>query len=322
MAKVIIGIHGLGNKPEEIILKKWWKQSINEGLKANFNKTDNFKFELIYWADILHDKPLDESITDTKSPYFLDEVYTPSPNKPAPETNYKRLEFLDAVENQLDKLLLNDDLTLNYSKISDVIIHKYFRDLEIYYTNEKINLNGYKGIAKEIIRKKVAKIILSHKNDEIFLIAHSMGSIIAYDVLKFIIPDIKINTFVTIGSPLGLPIVRSKIAAEMNNHEVKNKKLQTPDNIVKNWFNFSDPEDKVAINYDLNDNYYANKKGVQPIDFIIHNNYEMDSVRNPHKSFGYLRTKELSLKINNFLLYEKQSAVKRIIKSLFHFFRK
>ena len=39
------------------------------------------------------------------------------------------------------------------------------------------------------------------------LIAHSMGSIIGFDVLTFLATDIKINTFITIGSPLGLPVI-------------------------------------------------------------------------------------------------------------------
>jgi len=177
-------------------------------------------------------------------------------------------------------------------------------------------------VAKDIIRKKVGEVIKLHKNDEIFLIAHSMGSIIAYDVLTFIIPEIKINTFATIGSPLGLPMVRSKIVAEMENPKVIDKMLPAPDNVNKYWFNFSDPEDKVAINYDLNDNYYANKEGIQPMDFIIHNNYEMNNVRNPHKSFGYLRSAELSTEIYDFLISEKQSIMKRLLKSLSEFFSK
>ena len=31
MSKVIIGIHGLGNKPQKNLLEEWWKAAINEG---------------------------------------------------------------------------------------------------------------------------------------------------------------------------------------------------------------------------------------------------------------------------------------------------
>ena len=42
MAKVIIGIHGLGNKPPKDILEKWWKLSIEEGFKKMYNLLGGF----------------------------------------------------------------------------------------------------------------------------------------------------------------------------------------------------------------------------------------------------------------------------------------
>jgi hypothetical protein len=48
MSKIIIGIHGLGNKPPKTILTEWWGKSILEGLKKyNFHIPD-FEFELVY----------------------------------------------------------------------------------------------------------------------------------------------------------------------------------------------------------------------------------------------------------------------------------
>jgi len=42
-SKIIIGIHGLGNKPPKTILEKWWRQAIEDGLK--FNKYSETKFD-------------------------------------------------------------------------------------------------------------------------------------------------------------------------------------------------------------------------------------------------------------------------------------
>ena len=58
MKQVIIGIHGLGNKPPKYLLKKWWKDSIKEGFNKNGFKNELPEFELVYWADILNQKPL------------------------------------------------------------------------------------------------------------------------------------------------------------------------------------------------------------------------------------------------------------------------
>ena len=127
-----------------------------------------------------------------------------------------------------------------------------------------------------------------------------MGSIIAFDILTFALPHFKVDTLVTIGSPLGIPFVRSKIALEQNEKLRLGYKLKTPPE-VKRWYNFSDIEDVVAINYSLKDDFDANEKGVKAVDFIIHNDYEINKIKNPHKSFGYLRTNEFSNVLSEFI---------------------
>jgi hypothetical protein len=58
-----------------------------------------------------------------------------------------------------------------------------------------------------------------------------MGSIIAYDVLTHMLPKSRIHTFVTIGSPLGMPIVISKIVTEQKKQLIKIEKVRTPENV-------------------------------------------------------------------------------------------
>ena len=55
MDKIIIGIHGLANKPKEDVLKDWWYKSIQEGLEKNCQIPNaQFDFKMIYWADYLY----------------------------------------------------------------------------------------------------------------------------------------------------------------------------------------------------------------------------------------------------------------------------
>ena len=79
MVNVIIGIHGLGNKPPKILLEHWWKLSMIEGLKQHGFQSVLPKFEMVYWAGIIYDKPLSESEKDVNSPLYNDEVYTKAP---------------------------------------------------------------------------------------------------------------------------------------------------------------------------------------------------------------------------------------------------
>jgi hypothetical protein len=134
MASVIIGIHGLGNKPKKATLEKWWYSAMLEGLKKHQKTTNLEAFELVYWADLLYDRPLVPSVVDRNDPYFLDERYEAASPRQHQEESPLRQKVLDFIEDQLDKLFLNDDLSVNYSGISDYIIHAYFRDLEAYYS--------------------------------------------------------------------------------------------------------------------------------------------------------------------------------------------
>ena len=68
MKNVIIGIHGLKNKPPKELLEKWWKTSISDGLNNIGQHDIEFQFELVYWADLEYSKPLDPEITDPKDP--------------------------------------------------------------------------------------------------------------------------------------------------------------------------------------------------------------------------------------------------------------
>ena len=109
-------------------------EAICEGLK----KIDQFyfepRFELVYWSDILNDKPLNQLITDPENPYFLDEPYLPSDNSEEDEEDHStRKKFLGFLEHQMDKIFLNKDLSSNFEFVSEVIFKKYFKELDVYY---------------------------------------------------------------------------------------------------------------------------------------------------------------------------------------------
>jgi hypothetical protein len=295
MSKIIIGIHGLGNKPPRDLLREWWLKSICEGLKNINRYSFEPNFEIVYWADILNDKPLNNLISDPENQYYLDEPYTPSTDSLVNKPHIKRKKFLGFLEEQMDKIFLNDDLTSNFNFVYDLIFKKYFKELVIYYSKDDLGNNELNTSIKDSIRKRLAEVITKHKGKEIFIIAHSMGSIIAYDVCNLLVKDIEIDTFVTIGSPLGVPVIFSKIAEELKSRYPDTERPSVPENIKRGWFNFSDIEDIVAMNYNLGDDYGPNSYGVEIKDYVVSNNYMINNERNPHKSYGYLRTPEFSL---------------------------
>lgn len=325
MAKVILGIHGLGNKPPGVLLQKWWEASINEGLTVLGKPLPDINLKLIYWADVFYEKPLDENVLDLDDPLYLDERYTPAPLDDKIEDHAVRQKVLDILEKELDRIFLNDDLSINFSAIADSIIHRYFKELDEYYSKDLPDQDQDGKRARDIIRKRLAEALKEHQEDDILLIGHSMGSIIAYDVIQNIIPEVDIHTFVTIGSPLGFPVIMGKIASDRNRNLPRLNKLKTPESVKNKWFNLSDLEDRIALIYKLSENFNANESGILVIDKIVHNNYEINGERNPHKSFGYLRTPEMAAIIYDFLIgrnRKKFSGIKKGWRKLTWFIRK
>ena len=302
MSKKLIGIHGMGNKPPPKTLARWWKASIREGL-GRIKQTDlAFDFELVYWAHYLHPVPLKPRMKNEEHPLYIEDPYVRAPLNAKPEKPGKfRQNVADYVSRQLDKIFLNEDLTINYQSIVDFIIHHFFRDLEIYYHDYCVIPSRKDCLAKELICSELTKVLQKHQKEKIMLIAHSMGSIIAYDVLSQESLDVPIDTLVTIGSPLGLPVIKSRIVAEQKQKTTQKGTLRTPQNIRSHWYNLADTRDKIAIDYTLGDDYKRNTKGIGPVDKMVTNDYRFGDDKNPHKSYGYLRTMEMAEVISSFL---------------------
>ncbi len=306
--KIIIGVHGLSNKVPNGLLEKWWIKSIKEGLSAIGHPGVSFRFKSVYWADLLYEKPLDIKEKDPNSPIFEDEPYMPG--NPEVYRNYApskiKKKFLDTVEKKIDKIFSDEHGFINFDKIADIFIRHLYKDLDFYYNRES-NIPKYGGVpVREPIRKRLADVLYKYRKKRILLIGHSMGSIICYDVLTQNVSDIGIHTLMTIGSPLGIPVIIRKICAEQGRGN-KTDAPPSPENILHKWYNFADLSDPVAVVYKISDDFKKNSCGVCPEDIVIYNNYEFNGKRNAHKLFGYLRAPETAGVIYDFCKTDKPS---------------
>jgi hypothetical protein len=300
--KIIIGIHGLENKPPRELLDRWWRDSMKEGLARIGRPVGSINFELVYWADYFYERPQDPAVKKKKDPCFLDDPYLPTDK---PVSDFKpsviKKKVLDFVEKQLDNLFFDEKRGIQFEKITNFIVQRLFRDLDVYYHKNCVTARYATRKAMESLREELAKVIRKHRRKKIMLISHSMGTIISYDVFSHVVPDVKIDTFITIGSPLGLPIIMKKIFQERGLEFRKGAVAPAPENIMRRWLNFSDLSDPVAANYNLSDDYAPNSLGVGPVDCIVENDYILDGRVRPHKLYGYLRVPPVSWAIYNFL---------------------
>ena len=300
--KIIIVIHGLANKPEKRLLEKWCRTSIREGLRTIDRRGLPFTMKLVYWADLLHERPQDPRETNRHSDTHLGDPYLPGdPAKYATFTpSALKRKLLDRLEKKIDTMYFEEDSFINFEKFANIVVRSLFKDLDIYY-HKDCPVTRFRGtLARDAIRMRLAEALRRYAKRDILLIAHSMGTIISYDVLTRTTPDITVDTFITIGSPLGMPLVVKQILLEQGRDVSKERQPAAPDNIRTAWCNFSDLDDPVAINYGLADDYLPNRAGIAPRDTVVYNNYENDGDRSPHKLYGYLRAPEVANAIYGF----------------------
>lgn len=298
MDRLIIGIHGLNNKPPEKILKIWWELSLRHGLQSCGYDNPAFRFELLYWADLCYHHPLDQKVTDKENPRFIAQPFkelTP----PSPHKSVKR-KALDSLEKVTDRLMHNKTLYNNFESFSEYFIRRRFRDLDIYLNNRTGYREAQDQPVRTVILKRFFNLLKKYHSKKIMIIAHSMGSIIVYDALKQLDQHYSIDTLVTAGSPLGQPTLIGKLIGDNPFFT----QIKTPER-VHAWYNLSALYDLVALNYSLHDDFSPNSKGVLPKDLSIQNTYTWEETRNAHSVYGYLQSPECARLVNMFLQKEK-----------------
>ena len=314
MAKIIIGIHGLGNKPPKYLLEKWWQLAINEGLKKIKSHFAQYDFELVYWADSLHPNPLNPYEDEEDSNLYLSERYEPATKTKKVKSNGFKEKFINFFRKQRDKIIFNETLHVKFPSLTDLIIKHFFKDLNIYLTQKCVEENKSDCLAKDIIRDNLADILRKHKEKEILLIAHSMGTIVAYEVLIAVEDEVNIDSLITIGSPLGVPFIFEKLKNDKSVVPGEESKLKTPENILTEWKNLADLNDKIARSADMSKLFKMSSHNIAPVMEVVENDYESEGIENPHKSFGYLRTPELAQIIDDFLCRGKNKLLVWFIK--------
>ena len=276
-----------------------------------------FRFDLVYWADLNYESPQDPDEGDENDPRYLTFPYQPG----SEEGPRERISVRDrlkrtmsrTIESGLELLFIKGDAIAGIDRIADIAIKRMFADLDTYYRGKsRINPDAD---AKEEFKKRLVEKLRKYRKYKIMLVAHSMGSIIAYDTLMDLGSRESIDRFVTIGSPLGLPVVIKKILKEQGREINSKSRPVTPESIRVRWDNLSDLDDKIALVYSLEKEFAPSLHGVKPVDYIVQNNYCYKGKNNPHKVYGYLMCPEFSEIAYRFI--SEESFWRRIINRIF-----
>ena len=164
--------------------------------------TDELSFDFVYWTDLRN--PVAISLDMNPEPYYQDGGVGPFPA-------YQTHKWV-TVFNEITSIIGHEvnflDLHTGVDRVGDFVLERNLHDLAAYYEDANF---------RDAVRQRLADKLKEHTGTRIMLIRHAMGSIIAYDVLRIIggqTPPVAVDHFVTIGSPLGLPHVKTKIYEE------------------------------------------------------------------------------------------------------------
>jgi hypothetical protein len=165
--------------------------------------------------------------------------------------------WVQAIARVIDKRL---------TRASAFTIEKFLRDVFLYVTHRDVRRR-----IDEIVEEKLTQ-------EPTIVIGHSLGSVVAYNLVVRNQQSMNLRKFITVGSPLGLRAISSK--------------LGVPENPAgaDGWYNAFDERDIVALN--PLDNVYF------PADpSIVNNNRIRNKTDNRHGIIGYLDDREVAEQI-------------------------
>jgi hypothetical protein len=141
---------------------------------------------------------------------------------------------------------------------------------------------------RDLVKQTLCPML--EQQDEVLLIGHSLGSVIAYDTLWELSHQEGVTgkvDFLTLGSPMGMHYVQRRLLG-MNVHGEKSY----PE-LIRHWVNFSAEGDVAALNQDFSESFHTMLKlglveSIEDHCHGIYNFFRSDAGLNCHRSYGYM----------------------------------
>lgn len=302
--RTIVYIHGVANKPKASVLKCQWDTAL-------FGTEMGERTRMAYWVDPeVHPVPKDVTCSGA------DVVPAAAEDEEPEGAGIRSARFQeDWLEGEVDELASNEEERAFLKSMGGRLIrHSDTIDRE---ESAAAAGPGVKVLPlPPFLRRRITRAVTKHfvrdafnfffnadkreRMEEVFLerlasgegpivvIAHSQGSMIAYNVLRRLKKaDCDVRLFITIGSPLGLAEVKDLFRKRLI--KTKTKLLPVPA-CVRRWVNIADRADVVALDETLSSEFRPKGfiKDVRPR--RLRKGLNRDSPKHPHSATGYLRS--------------------------------
>ena len=291
--RTVLLVHGADFKPPADVYLDEASTAIQHGLARDYPDTpgvfEKLSFELAYYGDLgnevlrAHGKHYDEQLDIGDRQSALERLKKIPNRKRFGLQRYDKLRGKSAIPEAIADVA---SPVFGALGMTPVLVSMVAKDFGVY-------LNGDTDYAEQVrarVRDKVCAIM--DRGDELLLMPHGTGCVVAYEVLwqlshddrfeKY--RDCKVDLFVTLGSPLSDNKIRKRLLGAKNPPEKR-----YPTNIIT-WNNVSAEDD-----YACHDKTAANdfrmmmrEHVISSInDFRIYNHTMRYGKSNPHCSLGY-----------------------------------
>lgn len=278
--KTIIFVPGKNPKPPAEAHTQLLKMALQEGMRRadpalSETLEQNLSFHLVAWNSLYYDDVKDIS---RDLPWIDKLINTHGPSdddiKQANHWHKKLVRLLYAIVDALPLLL----------RLMPRDIRENAKGLNRYFNNTDNVACDIRALLKQTI------IDAQHNSDEILIIGHSMGSVIAYDTLWELSHERENHSKVdllTLGSPLGMRYVQKRLQGY---GYTDNKRY--PANI-RHWSNLSSVGDVVAVDRHFHDDFsemleLGLVENIEDHCDGIYNYFHNEQGLNCHRSYGYL----------------------------------
>lgn len=299
----VIYVHGIGNKPEAAVLKCQWDRAL-------FGIEMGDRTRMAYWVNReRYPTPLPEDCAagDTVDEHRIADagmfLGAATPGSASPDVTA-------LIEDDIQRMTADPDAQTVLRRLGAAMVQQAEAGSALAARDVRAKILPLPGFLRKLLTRFLTRTLLEDVNEFLFdadrraameqslidrlnagggpfvVIAHSQGSMIAYDVLRRLgKADADVRLFLTIGSPLGIQEVQDVLSEAAP--------LQNPA-CVDRWVNVADRLDPVAA-----DPFLANDFTPGDIVDIVDAGLNRDSPRHPHSATGYLHTNDVRTQVRN-----------------------
>lgn len=287
-------VHGIMNQPSPAPMLRQWKRDLADGGDGVDIDIYGVTASMVYWADVMYPAPTDSGGTQESIDYEgiesgalteVDESYIE-------DSSGEEREFIDSIigKYELDKPeeavaappaeppddpLVPPEAKLAAASALEAVPLPWFikrpmmrvllRDVHHYLFNSTHSPRpGERFKVQDEVRKRFIGALADAPSRPHVVVAHSLGTVIAYDCLKRVAAAKEVDMLITLGAPLGLSEVQDKLKPEWSKDD--GFPAKTP-----RWSNFVDRLDPVCAADPFLANDYRRHKESAVVDTTVSN---------------------------------------------------